>query len=60
MSSLAWTGYTDDRFGYGSMYWGLRNNLPAGTVVDPKGGVSIHVGVPCGVKGWFEGQYRTV
>jgi glycosyltransferase involved in cell wall biosynthesis len=42
------------------MYWGLRNNLPANTIVDPKGGVSVHVGVPFGVKGWWDGQFRTV
>lgn len=53
-----WHGFTDARFGYGSMLLGFLDHKPADVTLDPKSTVNVHMGVPFSVKGWHEGQYR--
>lgn len=53
-----WHGFTDARFGYGSMLVGFLDNKPEDVVLDPKSTVNVHMGVPFSIKGWHKGQYR--
>lgn len=53
-----WDGYTDPRFGYGSMLWGLRDHAPESVKFSPKASVDVHVGVPFSKKSWLSGVHR--
>lgn len=53
-----WHGFTDARFGYGSMLLGFLDHKPDDVVLDPKSTVNVHMGVPFSIKGWNKGQYR--
>ena len=53
-----WHGFTDARFGYGSMLNGFLDHKPESVVIDPKSSVSVHMGVPFSIKGWYKGAYR--
>jgi len=53
-----WHGFTDARFGYGSMLSGFLENKPEDVILDPKSTVNVYMGVPFAIKGWREGQYR--
>lgn len=53
-----WHGFTDARFGYGSMLNGFLEHKPKDVVIDPKSTVSVHMGVPFSIKGWYKGAYR--
>lgn len=58
MNHQHWHGFTDSRFGYGSMLTGFLENLPADVIIDRKSTVNVHMGVPFSIKGWYKGQYR--
>lgn len=58
MNYQNWDGYTDPRFGYGSMLWGLRDHAPAGVKFSPKASVDVHVGVPFSKKSWLSEAHR--
>lgn len=58
MNYQHWHGFTDHRFGYGSMLTGFLDNLPHDVTIDPKSTVSVHMGVPFSIKGWYKNQYR--
>lgn len=60
MNSLSFSGYTDPRFGYGSMYWGFRDSLPKTVQVVDSASVTVHMSVPSTVKGWWDGQFRSL
>ena len=60
MNFQDWKGFTDGRFGYGAMLSGFIDHKPEGVVIDPKGSVSVHMGVPFSCKGFFGGQYRVL
>lgn len=53
-----WHGFTDARFGYGSMLLGFLDHKPDDVVLDPKSTVNVHMGVPFSIKGWHKDQYR--
>lgn len=53
-----WHGFNDARYGYGSMLQGFLDHKPKDVVIDPKASVSVHMGVPHVVKGWYKGAYR--
>jgi glycosyltransferase involved in cell wall biosynthesis len=53
-----WHGFTDARFGYGSMLMGFLDHKPDNVVIDPKSSVNVHMGVPFSIKGWHKGAYR--
>lgn len=53
-----WHGFTDGRFGYGSMLNGFLNHVPDRIRLDEMASVSVHMGVPFSCKGWYEGQHR--
>ena len=58
MKHQHWHGFTDARFGYGSMLVGFIENKPEDVNLDPKASVNVHMGVPFSIKGWRKGQYR--
>ena len=58
MNYQNWHGFTDARFGYGSMLAGFLDHKPSDVVVEPKSSVSVHMGVPFSIKGWYKGSYR--
>ena len=58
MNYQHWHGFTDGRFGYGSMLNGFLNHVPDGVTLDEMASVSIHMGVPFSCKGWYEKQHR--
>jgi len=53
-----WHGFTDARFGYGSMLIGFLEHKPQNVVLDPAASVNVHMGVPFSIKNWYRGQYR--
>ena len=55
-----WHGFTDGRFGYGAMLNGFLQHVPDGVVLDPRASVSVHMGVPFTVKGFYEGAHRVL
>lgn len=58
MNYQYWHGFTDQRFGYGSMLSGFLDNLPDDVVIDSKASVNVHMGVPFSIKNWYKDQYR--
>lgn len=58
MNVQHWHGFTDGRFGYGSMLNGFLNHVPDGVTLDEMSNVSVHMGVPFSCKGWYEKQHR--
>lgn len=58
MNVQSWTGYTDPRFGYGSMYHGFKNSAPNTVTFSEHGSVNVHMSVPDVCKGWLKGQHR--
>lgn len=37
---------------------GFLDHKPENVVIDPKSNVSVHMGVPFSIKGWYKGAYR--
>lgn len=60
MNYQHWHGFTDPRFGYGSMLTGFLSGLPASVKMDDKASVDVHMGVPFSIKGWWQGQHRVL
>lgn len=60
MNVQYWHGFSDPKFGYGSMSTGLMSAVPSSVVFDRKASVSLLMGVPYSIKGWFEGQHRAI
>ena len=60
MNYQAWEGFTDVRFGYGAMLAGFVDHVPAGVQLHKRATSHVHMGIPMSVKGWFEGQHRTL
>jgi glycosyltransferase involved in cell wall biosynthesis len=60
MNYQSWTGFSDIRFGYGSMLSGFIDNKPDDVSFFKKASVQVYMGVPFGNKGWFEGQHRAL
>jgi glycosyltransferase involved in cell wall biosynthesis len=60
MNYQSWEGFTDIRFGYGSMLSGFIDNKPDDVVFNRKASVQVYMGVPFANKGWFEGQHRVL
>lgn len=55
-----WHGFTDGRFGYGSMLNGFISGLPSGVQVSPMGSVDVLMSVPFAIKSWYEGAHRVI
>jgi glycosyltransferase involved in cell wall biosynthesis len=60
MNYQSWVGFTDIRFGYGSMLSGFIDNKPDDVTFNKKASVQVHMGVPFSNKGWYEGQHRVL
>lgn len=60
MNYQHWHGFTDPRFGYGSMLDGFLSNVPSGVELTDEASVSVYMGVPYAVKGWRKGQHRVL
>lgn len=58
MNYQHWHGFNDIRFGYGRHVMGYVQHVPAGVTLDPKASVSVYMGVPMGVKGFYKGQWK--
>lgn len=58
MNYQYWNGFTDSRFGYGSMLSGFLDACPEGVVFDEKASVDVYMGVPFAKKGWLKGAHR--
>lgn len=58
MNYQHWHGFTDGRFGYGSMLNGFLNHVSDGIRLDEMASVSVHMGLPFTCKGWYEKQHR--
>lgn len=53
-----WHGFNDKRFGYGRHVMGFVEHLPPGVILNPKASVSVYMGLPMAVKGFYKGQWR--
>jgi glycosyltransferase involved in cell wall biosynthesis len=60
MNYQHWHGFSDPRFGYGSMLTGFIDSLPKSVTLDPTASVNVHMGVPFSIKGWHKGQHRVL
>lgn len=60
MNYQSWRGVADPRFGYGSMLQGFLSGAGKNVRFDEKASVDVLMGVPFGVKGWYDGQYRVL
>jgi len=58
MNYQHWGGFTDGRFGYGSMLNGFLENVPKSVKLDQKASVAVYMGVPFAIKGFLEGQWK--
>lgn len=55
-----WRGFTDGRFGYGSMLNGFLGAIPDGVAMHEKASTSIHMGVPFSCKGFYDGAHKVL
>lgn len=55
---LHWNGFADPRYGYGSMWQGFMDHVPAGVVMDENASVRVDMQVPFASKGFYDGQWR--
>lgn len=60
MNYQNWHGFTDDRFGYGSMLSGFLSAIPDGVEMDGRSSVDVNMAVPFNVKGWLDGAHRVL
>lgn len=58
MNYQHWHGFTDGRFGYGSMVNGFLDNAPKTVKLDETASTSVHMGVPFACKGFLDGQHK--
>lgn len=56
----SWTGFTDERFGYGAMLKGFIDSMPKGVRLNDKASVQVYMGIPMACKGWYKGQHRVL
>jgi glycosyltransferase involved in cell wall biosynthesis len=60
MNYQSWHGFNNPNFGYGSMLQGFLSTTPQTVSLDDKASVNVFMGVPSGIKGWYEGQHRVL
>lgn len=60
MNYQNWHGFTDGRFGYGSMLNGFLSAVPKGVVMDEQASVDVNMTVPFAIKGWLKGAHRVI
>lgn len=60
MNYQHWHGFSDVRFGYGAMLSGFLSAVPADVTICDKSSVSVHMGVPYSIKGWWQGQHKVL
>jgi len=58
MNYQRWFGFTDGRYGYGAMLNGFLGHVPTRVTLDDNASVSVYMGLPFAVKGFFEGQHK--
>ena len=58
MNYQNWHGFTDGRFGYGSMLNGFLSAIPDGVQISDKASVDVLMSVPFATKGWLKGAHR--
>ena len=56
----SWSGCDNPNLGYGSMLESFKTSAPKTVVFNDNASVHVHMNVPYGVKGWFEGQHRVL
>jgi glycosyltransferase involved in cell wall biosynthesis len=60
MNHQNWHGFTDGRFGYGSMLNGFLSAIPDGVQISPKASVDLLMSVPFATKGWLQGAHKAI
>jgi glycosyltransferase involved in cell wall biosynthesis len=60
MNYQHWHGFSDTRFGYGSMLDGFLSSVPKGVKLNEKASVDVHMGVPFSCRGWLKGTHRVL
>jgi glycosyltransferase involved in cell wall biosynthesis len=58
MNYQNWHGFTDGRFGYGSMLNGFLSAVPDGVQISEDASVDVNMTVPFAIKGWLHGTHR--
>lgn len=60
MNHQNWHGFTDGKFGYGSMLNGFLSAVPDGVQISDKASVDVLMSVPFATKGWLQGAHRAI
>ena len=60
MNYQNWHGFTDGRFGYGSMLNGFLSAIPKGVAMDEQASVDVNMTVPFATKGWLKDAHRVI
>ncbi len=60
MNYQNWHGFTDGRFGYGSMLNGFLSAIPKGVAMDEQASVDVNMTVPFATRGWLKDAHRVI